>query len=69
MAQRPGLELQEPLPWSSRLELPALGPCPLAVPPAGSLGEVERAAALPSQEPCLGLSLLLPFPLLVPWNP
>lgn len=69
LAECSGLELLESLLSSSGLSPPALGPCPLAVTPARSLGEVERAAPLPSQEPCLWLSLLLLLPLLVPWKP
>lgn len=41
------------------------GPCPLVVAAAVSLGEVERPAPLPSQEPDLWLSHLP----LAPWGP
>ena len=67
LAECSGLGPPEPLLSGSGRSLPAAGP--LAVTPDGSLGEVEGAAALPSQEPGLWPSPLPPLPVLVPWSP
>lgn len=69
LAECSGLELLESLLSGSGLSSPPLGPCPLAVTPAGSLGEVGRMALLPSQVACLWLSDLPPLESLVPWKP
>lgn len=69
LAECSGLELLESPLSRSEPSVAPLGPCPLAVTAAGSLGEVERMEPLPSQEPGLRLSDRLPLGSLAPWNP